>query len=463
MQLKPNYAGAYRNLANVYHDKGRPDLALESLRKAVELAPSAAEINSNLLYLVHFHPDFDSAAILREHRRWAERHARPLQRDPKPFGNSRLPERRIRVGYISPDFRNHVAGRMFKPLLAHHDHTQFEITCYADVAAPDLLTEELKRLADHWRSSYQVPDEQLADEIRGDGIDILVDLAQHSGRNRMLVFARKPAPVQVSWLGYPGTTGLDTIDYRLTDPFLDPLGEGDQYYSEKSYRLPHSFWCYQPPDGQSEAVAAPPQDRNGFVTFGCMNRFAKVTPPTLALWRQVLQAVPNSRLRLHSKIGAHLDSVRAFFREGNIADERITFVQRQPLAEYPPQYHSIDIALDPIPHGGGTTTCDALWMGVPVVTLAGRTAVGRGGVSILSNVGLPEFIACSGEEYVSIAAELANDRSRLSQLRSTLRQRMERSPLMDAPQFARNIEAAYRQMWLTWCEANTAPRVSTGD
>jgi protein O-GlcNAc transferase len=456
VQLKPNYAGAYRNLANVHHSSGRPDLALQSLRKAIELAPASAEIHSSLLYMLHFHPDYDSAAILGEHRRWAERHARPVQRHPKPFGNSREPERRIRVGYVSPDFRNHVAGRMFKPLLAHHDHQRFEIVCYADVAAPDLLTAELKSMADQWHWSYQVPDDQLAADIRRHGIDILVDLAQHTGGNRMLLFARKPAPVQVSWLGYPSTTGLDAIDYRLTDPFLDPPGEGDENYSERSYRLPHSFWCYQPPDAPSDVVVALPEDQNGFVTFGCMNRFEKVTPPALALWRRVLQAVGNSRLRMHSEIGAHLDSVRAFFREENIADERVIFVERQPIAKYPSQYHSIDICLDPLPFGGGTTTCDALWMGVPVVTLAGRTAVGRGGVSILSNVGLEEFIARSGEQYVSIAAALAADRSHREHLRRTLRGRLEASPLMDGRRFAAEVEAAFRQIWRTLCESPCA-------
>ena len=277
---------------------------------------------------------------------------------------------------------------MIKPLLAHHDHKQFAVICYANVPAPDAFTAELKSLADEWYSCHQVSDEQLAQNVRKNGIDILVDLAQHSGGNRLLTFARKPAPVQVSWLGYPGTTGMEMIDYRLTDPYLDPFdhaqggppGRGDEYYSEKSWRLPHSFWCYQPLKLQDcIEVAPPPAIGNGFVTFGCMNRFAKVTPPALNLWREILRRVPDSRLRLHSKIGSHLDSVRAFFREGGIADQRIIFIERLATGEYLRQYHSIDICLDPIPHGGGTTTGDALWMGVPVITLAGQTAVSRGG------------------------------------------------------------------------------------
>jgi predicted O-linked N-acetylglucosamine transferase (SPINDLY family) len=454
VKLEPSYGGAYRNLANVFNDRGRPDLALQALRKAVELTPSASELHSSLLYTLHFHQDYDSAAILREHRLWADRHARPLY--PKksaksPFSNSRLPDRRLRIGYVSADFHSHVAGRMIKPLLANHDHRQFAIVCYADVAAPDSVTAELKSMSDEWYPCYQMPDEQLAKYVRKNGIDILVDLAQHSGSNRMLVFARKPAPVQISWLGYPSTTGLETIDYRLTDPYLDPPGQGDEHYSEKSYRLPKTFWCYQPIEGQSEPVAPPPQIANGFITFGCMNRFSKVTRMALTIWRRILQLIPNSRLRLHSQLGTHLDPVRAFFRQGGIADDRLIFIPRQPLEEYLRQYHAIDIAFDPMPHGGGTTTGDALWMGVPVITLAGKTAVGRGAASILSNIGAPKLIAKSPEEYVAIAVALAADLSGRAHLRATLRQRMQSSPLMDAAGFARDIESAYRHIWREWC------------
>jgi predicted O-linked N-acetylglucosamine transferase (SPINDLY family) len=293
-------------------------------------------------------------------------------------------------------------------------------------------------------------DQGLADQIRKDRIDILVDLGQHSGENRLVAFAHKPAPLQVSWLGYPGTTGLESMDYRLTDPYLDPPGSGDENYTERSIHLPHCFWCYEPLELGIPVNPLPAMEA-GLVTFGCMNRFNKVTGPTLELWREILKAVPKSRLLIHSKIGDHLDNVRRTFEKEGIASRRLEFVEHKPIPEYLRQYHRIDITLDPFPHGGGTITCDSLWMGVPVITLSGSTAVGRGGASLLSNVGLPELIAQTREQYLQIAVGLARDLTKLAQMRATLRQRMKASPLMDSRRFAGDMEAAYRQMWKTWC------------
>jgi protein O-GlcNAc transferase len=251
-------------------------------------------------------------------------------------------------------------------------------------------------------------------------------------------------------LAYCGTTGLGTMDYRLTDPYLDPPGQDERIYSEESVRLPETYWCYRP------AIETPPVNtlpalEAGHVSFGSLNNFCKVTPPALAAWSRLLQAVPGSRLFLHARAGGHRDRVRGFLAEQGISAERVVFVDFLPMAEYFDVYQQIDVALDPFPYVGGTTTCDALWMGVPVVSLAGQTAVGRGGLSILSNIGLPELVARDPEQYVRIAAELARDLSRLSGLRATLRQGMQSSPLMDAPRFARNVEAAYREMWRRWC------------
>jgi predicted O-linked N-acetylglucosamine transferase (SPINDLY family) len=293
-------------------------------------------------------------------------------------------------------------------------------------------------------------DEQLADAIRQDQIDILVDLTMHMAKGRLLVFARKPAPVQVTYLAYCGTTGLRVMDYRLTDPYLDPPGDSERCYSEQSVWLPETYWCYRP------TIEAPPVNGlpallAGGVTFGCLNNFCKVTAPTLAAWRRLLQAVPGSRLLVHSHPGKHRDRVRDFFTQEGVSPERVTFAGKLPITDYFRTYARIDVALDPFPYGGGTTSCDALWMGVPVVSLAGQTAVGRGGLSILSNLGLTDLVARDCEQYVRIAADLANNLPRLGELRATLRARMQNSPLMDTPRFAGNIEAAYRAMWQRWC------------
>ena len=266
----------------------------------------------------------------------------------------------------------------------------------------------------------------------------------------MLVFARKPAPVQVTMLGLPATTGLDTIDYRLTDPYLDPPGASDADYSEQSIRLPHCFWIFQPPE-DSPAVTALPAERNGFITFGCLNQFAKVTPPAWKLWVEILQTLPCARLIIQAQPGSHRDAVRALFRQGGIAETRLDFAARGPRRTYLERFQELDLGLDPFPYNGHTSTLDALWMGVPVVTLSGRTAVGRGGVSILANLGLPELVARTPEEYVAIAVAWARDRVRLAALRGGLRQRMEASPLMNGRQFAADVEAAFGWMWKAWC------------
>jgi predicted O-linked N-acetylglucosamine transferase (SPINDLY family) len=318
------------------------------------------------------------------------------------------------------------------------------------VRREDALTERLRSYVDVWQNITRLSDAQAAEQIRADEIDILVDLSLHMAENRMLLFGRKPAPVQVTWLGYPGTTGLSAMDYRISDPYLDPPGQGDEFYVEKTLRLPHSFWCYQAPDASPEINDLPALS-NGCVTFGCLNNFCKVTAPTLELWANLLRQMPGSQLVIHANAGSHQETVRRRFVSAGVNGDRIRFVASQRMEDYFAQYGQIDLALDPFPYGGGTTTCDALWMGVPVVTLAGWTAVGRAGVSLLSNLGLPELIAQTPEQYLSIARDLAADLPRLAQLRRQLRPMMQASILMDAPRFAAEIEAAYRQMWVAWC------------
>jgi predicted O-linked N-acetylglucosamine transferase (SPINDLY family) len=472
--LGANPVIAHNNLGNALRESGALDEAINALRLVLALAPGAEAIaaHDNLIVTLHFHPDYDAQDILAECRRWAARYANPLppgegsrrpgegQRDRERLGLGGAagegqratghPGRRLRIGFVSPDFRAHPAGQLVLPLFEHRDRRFAEFVCYAEVHSADALTRRFQTLADGWRSTVGMSAERVAEQVRADRIDILVDLAVHTGGNRLLVFARKPAPVQVSMLGMPSTTGLETIDYRLTDAFFDPPGSSDGYYTETSIRLPRSIWCYEPPEAAPE-VGPLPAARNGFVTFGCLNQFAKVSRPAVRAWIGILRALLGARLVLQSPPGSHLDPVRALFHEAGIAADRVAFVAKIPRSEYLKRYHELDLCLDPFPYNGHTSTFDALWMGVPVVTLAGRTGVGRAGVSLLSNVGLPELIAETPEQYVQIAVQLATDLKRLAAMRSGLRRRMETSPLMDGRTYAADVEAAFRSMWQTWC------------
>ena len=285
VRLRPDFAVAHNNLGNACKDEGRLDDALAAFRTALRLNPKDAQTHSGIISTLNYHPRFDARAIQEECASWNQQHAEPLKEFIRPHTNCPDPERRLRIGYVSPDFREHVDSFFAIPLLSNQDHRQFEVFCYGSVVRPDLLTERVRGYVDVWRNTVGLSDQQLADMIRSDQIDILVDLKLHTANNRLLVFARKPAPVQVCWLGYPGTTGLSTIDYRLTDPYLDPPGLFDAFYSEESIRLPDTFWCYDPLTDRP-TVNALPALNNGVVTFGCLNNFCKINDECLALWRR---------------------------------------------------------------------------------------------------------------------------------------------------------------------------------
>ena len=450
LRLKPDYAEAYGNQANAFREQGQLDEALASYRSALKLNPNDASTHSTLILTLHYHPGYDAAAYLEECRRWNQQHAEPLRALIRPHTNPSAADRRLRIGYVSGDFRDHVDSFFTVPLLSNHDRSQCMIFCYSNVAKPDALTERVRGYAEVWRSTVGLTDEQVADLIRNDQIDVLVDLEMHVANNQMLVFARKPAPVQVAWLGYPGTTGLATMDYRLTDPYLDPPGLLDAYYSEESIRLPDTFWCYDPLTSEP-AVNALPALHNGFLTFGCLNTFCKVNDGCLSLWAKVLHAAPRSRLILRAPLGSARDHVLSRLQHEGIDCSRVEFVETQPRLDYLKIYHRIDLGLDPLPCNGHTTSLDACWMGVPTLTLVStKTAFGRAGWSQLCNLGLQELAAQSPEQFVAIAAKLSTDLSRLQELRATLRERLQRSPLMDGKRFAFNVEEAYRRMWRRW-------------
>jgi predicted O-linked N-acetylglucosamine transferase (SPINDLY family) len=450
LALDPNLAEAHSNLGSALNGTGQLDEAVAAYRRAIALNPGLHVAHSNIVYALHFDPASGSAAIAAEARRWDAQHGAPLRGEIRPWPNDRDPARRLKIGYVSPDFYDQAETFFTAPLLAAHDHAQFEIHCYASVARPDAFTDRLRGCADVWHDVLGDTDAELADRIRADGIDVLVDLTMHMGYNRLPVFARKPAPVQVAWLAYPGGTGLAAMDYRITDAFMDPPDRDDAMYVEKSVRLPGCWVCYDPLQ-EPLPVGPPPALAAGHITFGSLNNFCKVNPAVLTLWAQVFRAVPDSRLRLLAPEGSARQRPRELLAALGIAPERLEFVGTCPRDEYLRSYGGIDIALDPFPYNGITTTCDALWMGVPVVTFAGETAASRAGLGLLSTVGLPELAGRDAEEFVQIAVALACDLPRLAALRAGLREKMERSPLMDAPGFARNLEAAYREMWRAWC------------
>jgi len=454
--LKPDFPDTHNNLGNVLKDTGLLDDAMAAYRMAIMLKPNYPEAHSNLVLSLHYHPGITGAAIAQESRRWNQQHAEPLSRHIPVHANDRNPHRRLRIGYVSADFKTHASAYFLVPLLENHDPRQVELFCYAQVPRSDALTQRFRQRADHWCDTVGLSDQQVAGQIRDDQIDILVDLKLHLRENRLLVFARKPAPVQVTWLGYPGSTGLTAIDYRLSDPYLDPPGMDESIYSEQTIRLPDSFWCYDPLDGRDIPVNSLPALDRGVVTFGNLNNFNKFNPETFTLWSQVLRKVANSRLLLLATEGEHRQRTVEWLQEQGIAPNRVEFVPPKSHGRYMELYHGIDLGLDSFPCNGHTTSLDSLWMGVPVVTLAGQTAVGRAGWSHLSNLGLTELAGQTPEQFVQIAVNLANDLPRLQHLRATLRPRMEASPLMDARRFAGNIEAAYRQMWRHYCAAAVA-------
>jgi len=444
LALNPNQSQAHANLGMALKMTGRPDLAMESYERALQADPGNVAAHDALLHLLHFLPEYGPQAILARHQQYDEQYGRRAAAA-APFSNDRSAQRRLKIGYVSADFRRHAVGWTMLTLLGAHDHEGFETHCYAHVAGPDDVTRRLREKSDIWRDISRVDDEHAAQMVRSDKIDILVDLSLHMNRTRLLVLAQRPAPVLATYLGYCSTTGLSSVQYRLSDPHLDPPETELNCYTEQTVHLPRTYWCYQP-CGATPDVAAAPSAGNGHVTFGCMNDFAKVSPAAMDLWAQILLRMPRSKLLLHCGPGSHRQFVVERFAGHGVGEDRLELVHYQQWPQYIESYQRIDVALDPFPYGGGITTCDALWMGVAVVTLSGQTAVGRSGRSILSNLGLPELIARTPEDYVRIATEA----EKWIALRPTLREQMADSPLMDAASYARDVEGAYRRMWTQW-------------
>lgn len=453
LTLQPEEARTHNNLGNAWVKSGHIQEALKSYQRALQIEPSYVTAHSNWLLALNYVDNYEAAEIFAEHQKFDAQHVIPRQHLIQPI--HRRPHRPLKIGYISQDFRKHSVAYFIEPILAHHDHRQFKIYGYYNYLQQDEVTHRLQRLADVWVNCYYLSDKTLVERIRADQIDILVDLMGHTGRNRILIFAHRPAPIQVTYLGYSNTTGLSTMDYRITDSYTDPPGLAEPLSSETLVRMPHSYFCYSPGDETLSMPTSPPVLDNGYLTFGSFNNYAKLSPTLLALWAQILQAVPHSKLLVKAgslKNQATQQALRDFFTQWGIASERLLIADFVPAMQtHLSSYHQVDVALDSYPYNGATTTCETLWMGVPVVTLVGKTHVSRMGLSILATSGLTELIAETPQTYVAICVKLANDLEYLQTLRKTLRERLKKSPLMAAAAFTHQLENEYHTMWQTWC------------
>lgn len=455
LRISPGLASANNNLGNVFLAQGHLPEALATYRQALAAKQDYSLAHSNILMTLNYFPDITQEDIYRESLQWADQHASRLLADEPLYENTRDRERKLRIGYVSPDFRDHSVASFFEPVLRAHDREAVEVFCYTDVRLPDAVTGRLQSQSDHWLSITGLADAAVASQIRTDAIDILVDLSGHTQDNRLLVFARKPAPVEVSWLGYPNTTGMKAVDYRLTDAIADPAGTSVTLHSESLIRLQGGFLCYQPEESAPD-VTGPPCQELGYITFGSFNNLTKLNLEVVRCWAEILHLVKDSRLLLKSKHFSN-EAIRSEFMQlfaaEGIAADRLELYGWMPYKHgHLELYNRLDIGLDPFPYNGTTTTCEALWMGVPVLTLSGDRHSCRVGASIMHQIGFDDLVVKSGEDYVNAARALADDRESLQETRSQLRTIMQESPLMDSRSFVQDLEDAYRQMWHKWCE-----------
>jgi predicted O-linked N-acetylglucosamine transferase (SPINDLY family) len=451
LQLAPQLTVLRFNLASALRLQGQVEESIAIYRQALTLDPADARGHSSLLLTLHCSPAITPQALFEEHRTWAFRHAHKLSWAVAPHDNDRSPDRRLRIGYVSPDFREHAVASFIEPALTL-DPEQFEVFCYTEEFRADDVSRRLKALAPNWRNTAPLSDDAMVEQIRADRIDILVDLAGHTADNRLLVFARRPAPVQATYLGYPNTTGMVAMNWRITDALADPIGITESLHTEKLMRLATSAWCYRPPDD-----APDPARDVGPITFASFNALPKVSETAIALWSQILAAVPTAKLLLKSAAFEDVvvcDRCRQAFARHGVAPERIDLVLTTPsIREHMAMYNRVDIALDTMPYNGTTTTCEALWMAVPVITLSGESHVSRVGTSLLTNAGLSDLVAKTPDKYVRIAIDLAANESRRRELRSSLRDQLRNSSLMNAKRMSADLAEAYRAMWRDWCFA----------
>lgn len=455
IKLKPGLASAHSNLGSLIKDSGRFDEAEACYRRALEIKPDYEDAFGNLLFASNYHPDKSAEEIFAVYQEYEARFGLPHRGEWQAHGNRRETSRRLRLGYVSPDFKTHAAQRALEPLLARHDKAQFEIYAYAELAREDEVSARYKQHVDHWIATRGLSDAELAGRIRADEIDILVDLAGHTAGNRLGVFARKPAPVSVSWLGFVYTTGLTAIDYYLTDEIIAPAGS-ERLFAEKLWRMPAPAGFFRPVEGMGEVNHLPALTA-GHVTFGSLSRMVRLNHKVVRVWSEILRQVEGAKLAVDSRdfLGeGNQDWLARQFATYGIGRERLQIGFHTPPWEV---LRATDIGLDCFPHNSGTTLVEGLYLGVPQITLADRPSVGRIGSTLINAAGHPEWIAHSEEDYIAKAVDLAGDLGRLSRLRLGLRAEIEKSPLMDEEGFVRRLEQAYRDMWRVWCETGGQP------
>jgi predicted O-linked N-acetylglucosamine transferase (SPINDLY family) len=450
VSLQPDRALAYERLGFLLQLQWSIQESIDSFRKAILIDPLVANMRSSLLWTLQYDDNLTQADLSAEHFLFAEHFETPLVKTRKPYANDLSPVRRLRIGYVSSDFRRHSVALFMLPIFAHHDKEKIEIFCYYSFDEQDEITSQISALVDHFIVCAMMSDDELSEQIRYDCIDILVDLGGHTAHNRLLVFARKPAPIQISYLGYVDTTGLSSMDYRLTNFDADPQGN-DNYYSEKLYRFrDHLWWSFRPALNLPK-VSRLPALLNGYVTFVSCNQIAKISSTMIDAWGKILHSVPLSRLVI---MGIQSELTRLFiqrrFEAYGIASTRLIFHSHLPLEDYRDIVMKTDISLDTFPFNGGTTTCETLWLGIPVITMMGKRFASRVGYAILKEIDLEELVAVNYEEYVNISINLANNLERLSEIRFGMRERLAMSSLSDEKGFTRNLEIAYRDMWTTY-------------
>ena len=449
---EPASAFAFNNLAITLRDQAELPQAIFAYRCALAIDPRAAATESNYVQALQFDPSLSDTAISAAHRRWDTRHANAYSNEPAPAADCVDPKRPLRIGYVSADFRRHPVGIFLQPVLEAHDRSAVWVACYATKEADDEVTTGLRHAADAWFDVQDLDDEKLAERIRADRIDILVDLSGHTAYNRLLVFARRPAPVQATWLGYFDTTGMSAIDYMITDAWEVPPGH-ESRFSEHVVRLSAGRFAFRPP-AYAPPVAAPPCMRTGKITFGSFNNLGKLTEPTIRLWSKILSAVDHSRLLLKwSSLAdpAVAASIRERFSRHGISPERIELRGASAHPTMLAEYGDLDIALDPFPFSGCLTTVEALWMGVPVVSLEGGRPVSRQSAAILQRLDLDDLVAIDEADYERRSMELATSPDRLTALRNDMRRRMKESTLLNGRAVTASLESAYREMWQERC------------
>lgn len=444
LALDPAQLQARNNLALTLYQRGLVEQAIACLREALQRAPDDELALEFMLFMSNALPGRDLAQWRAEHRRWGQQHADPLPR----FAHApQGAERRLRIGYVSADLREHATASFVRPILAHHHADAFEIICYSNSDEVDATTRSMEHAARHWRAISGIDDAKAAQMIYDDAIDILVDLSGHTLGHRLGVFARKPAPVQIGYLGYLNTSGMEAMDYRITDAIADPPLVSDRLHGETLLRLPQTLWCYQPPQ-DAPPLVPPPVRRNGYITFGSFNHVAKLNDEVLSTWAELLLRLPGARLQVMAMPDEEVgERICATLRRHGVDGARVRTLPRLARSQYWQALGEVDIALDPFPYTGGATTCDTLWMGVPVVTLAGSFGFARSGASVLCNAGLGDLVATDESAYVDIALRLASDPQELAGLREGMRTRLSRSPLLDAPRFVQALEQLYRDAW----------------